>query len=716
MRNSTGPSRRSNAPMKSEASRRTASTEMLSSPKVTSTPRNPRHSSSGTPTGPSKKWSTSSNSMNENGHNGHMTSHREPSYNTDDGSMRFYMRGRSLNFYSPSNIQDYEISNIGDAPSEKLKLDWVYGYRGRDARCNLYLLPTGEMVYFMAAVVILYNVEEQMQRHYLGHTDDVKCLAVHPDKITIATGQVAGHDKREGKPHIRIWNSVSLTTLKIIGLGDFDRAVACVAFSKADGGQYLSAVDEANEHVISLWDWQKSDKGQKITETKSSTEAVLGCEFHPCEKNIVVTYGKGQISFWNIDGGTLTRKMGIYERHEKPKFVTCIAFAENGDVLSGDSNGNLFVWGRGNNKVTLAVTSAHEGGIFSICIMKDGTFVTGGKDKKIVEWTSSYKRSGREYEIAEHFGSIRMLSQGRGSALLVGTTKNCILQGSLDLEFSPIVQGHMEELWGLATHPSQHQFVTCGYDKQLYMWDSLTHSLVWSKEFPDGCHSAGFHPDGNILVVGMTTPKWSVIDLSTRDIVVTHTDGNEQIEVVTFSPDGTHIALGSRDNFIYIYAVSEGGRKYNRVGRCSGHSSFVTHVDWSSDGQYLQSNSGDYEVLFWCATSCKQITSALSMRDVAWATHSCTLAFNVCGIWPEGADGTDVNACARSNNNNLLASADDFGKVTLFRYPCCQPKSTGLICGGHSSHVTNVKFMNDDTRLLSTGGKDMSIMQWEVIE
>ena len=29
-----------------------------------------------------------------------------------------------------------------------------------------------------------------------------------------------------------------------------------------------------------------------------------------------------------------------------------------------------------------------------------------------------------------------------------------------------------------------------------------------------------------------------------------------------------------------------------------GHSSFVTHLDWSVDGKYLQSNSGDYEVLF----------------------------------------------------------------------------------------------------------------------
>lgn len=49
-----------------------------------------------------------------------------------------------------------------------------YGYRGKDCRSNLYLLPTGEMVYFVASVAVLYNVEEQSQRHYLGHTDDIK--------------------------------------------------------------------------------------------------------------------------------------------------------------------------------------------------------------------------------------------------------------------------------------------------------------------------------------------------------------------------------------------------------------------------------------------------------------------------------------------------------------------------------------------------------------
>lgn len=34
-------------------------------------------------------------------------------------------------------------------------------------------------------------------------------------------------------------------------------------------------------------------------------------------------------------------------------------------------------------------------------------------------------------------------------------------------------------------------------------------------------------------------------------------------------PDGNFLAIGSHDNYIYIYAVSENGKKYSRVGKCS---------------------------------------------------------------------------------------------------------------------------------------------------
>lgn len=33
--------------------------------------------------------------------------------------------------------------------------------------------------------------------------------------------------------------------------------------------------------------------------------------------------------------------------------------------------------------------------------------------------------------------------------------------------------------------------------------------------------------------------------------------------------DGNFLAVASHDNFVYIYAVTENGRKYSRVGKCT---------------------------------------------------------------------------------------------------------------------------------------------------
>lgn len=71
---------------------------------------------------------------------------------------------------------------------------------------------------------------------------------------------------------------------------------------------------------------------------------------------------------------------------------------------------------------------------------------------------------------------------------------------------------------------------------------------------------------------------------------------------------------------------------------------------------------------------CRQISQSSIFRDVDWATHTCIISFETIGIWPEGADGTDINNCSRSGDGKLLATGDDFGKVKLFSHPACQPK------------------------------------------
>ncbi|KAF6077391.1 EMAP like 2 [Phyllostomus discolor] len=640
---------------------------------------------------------------------------KEVIFSMEEGSVKMFLRGRPVPMLIPDELAPtYSLDTRSELPSCRLKLDWVYGYRGRDCRANLYLLPTGEIVYFVASVAVLYSVEEQRQRHYLGHNDDIKCLAVHPDMVTIATGQVAGTTK-EGKPlppHVRIWDSVSLSTLHVLGLGVFDRAVCCVGFSKSNGGNLLCAVDESNDHMLSVWDWAKE---AKVVDSKCSNEAVLVATFHPTDPTALITCGKSHIYFWSLEGGSLSKRQGLFEKHEKPKYILCVTFLEGGDVVTGDSGGNLYVWGKGGNRITHVVAGAHDGGVFGLCALRDGTLVSGGgRDRRVVLWGSDYSKL-QEVEVPEDFGPVRTVAEGRGDTLYVGTTRNSILQGSVHTGFSLLIQGHVEELWGLAAHPSRAQFVTCGQDKLVHLWSVESHQPVWSRAIEDPARSAGFHPSGSVLAVGTVTGRWLLLDTETHDLVAIHTDGNEQISVVSFSPDGAYLAVGSHDNLVYVYTVDQGGRKVSRLGKCSGHSSFITHLDWAKDSSCFVTNSGDYEILYWDPTTCKQITSADAVRNVDWATATCVLGFGVFGIWSEGADGTDINAVARSHDGKLLASADDFGKVHLFSYPCCQPRALSHKYGGHSSHVTNVAFLWDDSMALSTGGKDTSILQWRVV-
>uniref|UniRef100_A0A671QZZ2 Echinoderm microtubule-associated protein-like 1 n=1 Tax=Sinocyclocheilus anshuiensis TaxID=1608454 RepID=A0A671QZZ2_9TELE len=526
-------------------------------------------------------------------------------------------------------------------------------------------------------------------------------LTVHPDKITIATGQVAGTSS-DGK-----------FTQKMNILSSFTRpqVVKNVFQNFQNGGSWLCVVDDSNDHILSVWDWQREER---LAEVKASS--IFAADFHPTDANIIVTCGKSHLYFWSLEKGSLVKKQGLFEKQEKPKFVLCVTFSENGDAITGDSSGNILVWGKGKRIkgllllsyfLILAIQGAHEASVFALCMLRNGTLVSGGKDRKLISWDENYQKI-QTVEVPELYGPIRTVAEGRGETVLIGTTKNYVLQGSLDGEFIPITQGHTDELWGLTVHPLKHQFLTCGHDKHICLWDSASHQPIWTKTL----ESAGFHPSGATVAIGTQTGRWLVLDTESKDLVTVHTDGNEQLSVMRFSPDGNFLAIGSHDNYIYIYAVAENGKKYSRVGKCSGHSSFITHLDWSVDSQYLVSNSGDYEILYWIPSVCKQVVSVETTRDIEWATFTCILGFHIFGLWPDGSDGTDINAVCSSNAKKLLITGDDFGKVHLFSFPCSQSRAPSHIYGGHSSHVTNVNFLNDDSQLISTGGKDMSIMQW----
>lgn len=271
-------------------------------------------------------------------------------FNEDEHCLKLLFKGTPLTFPIPKALPDFDLNQHSEIPYHKLILDWVYGYRGKDCRQNLYYLPTGEIVYFTAAVVVLHNVDFSLQRHYLEHTSEVKSMALHPNKLLIATGQ-SGSITKNAMPHIRIWNSVSLTTTMVIGVGHFSGPINCLSFSRTDNGSHLVAIEDYTEKIMTVWDWQGGEAGTKITETKCSVDPIVAVEFNPLDKSQIITAGKTHIAFWAFDHTGAYKKMGIFDTRDKPKYVTCISFTPSGDIITGDTNGNIAIFGRGTNTI-----------------------------------------------------------------------------------------------------------------------------------------------------------------------------------------------------------------------------------------------------------------------------------------------------------------------------------------------------------------------------
>ena len=76
--------------------------------------------------------------------------------------------------------------------------------------------------------------------------------------------------------------------------------------------------------------------------------------------------------------------------------MLCSAYTESGDLVTGDTSGSLFLWPRGQQKITSAAVGAHDGGLFALALYKDAggnaRLLSGGKDRKIVQWDAGLAR------------------------------------------------------------------------------------------------------------------------------------------------------------------------------------------------------------------------------------------------------------------------------------------------------------------------------------
>ncbi|XP_064641894.1 echinoderm microtubule-associated protein-like 4 isoform X3 [Lineus longissimus] len=653
---------------------------------------------------------------------------------------RVDIHGKRREFFAPT-IPD--SNDDGAMPDRTLALDWVYGYRGKDSRNNLFVITTGETLYFVSNIAVIYDKRRDRQRHYTEHTEEISCMALHPSQPLVATGQIGGKNK-DAPAHVRIWDHRTLANFAIIGMGVFVKGITCLSFSKENDGEYLLAVDQSNKHVMTVWQWEKEACIAKTTiyPYPTTVGTVIGAQFHPQDDSVIVSFGKQHISFWKIfweeanddreehPNGRILRdkKSGIFE-DEVPKYVTALAFNENGDVITGDSTGSLIVWSRDyenaytrNHSFSMDLKHCHQKTVLCLTVMPDGTLLTGGgAEVKAWDGNNGYKVL-KERLIPDTQGSVRSIVaqhfEGADGQIYIGTTKNIILEGSLQEKFTPLIQGHSDELWAMTTHPFEHSFFTASYDMQVIKWSTLNHKIIWKTNIEKPCLCVAIDPKGSLVAVGTTVGRIIIMDAMSGMHISSLQVSVDQLGCMAFNPDGNLLAVGSHDHGVYVFGVLDEGQclRKHKSGILTGHRNFVTQLDWSSDGKYLQSVSGDYDLRYWNIESMTRERSGSKLCDTDWHSQTCVLAHCTLGAWSNLEKGEDINCVSRSTFRDLLGVGENRGVIKLYKYPSSVHKAECTSIKAYTSHVTSVRFTFDDSFLISTGGTDDAIMQWSMVE
>lgn len=627
---------------------------------------------------------------------------------------RVTIRGLRRSFYPPSHLPPVDNS----PPEKKLQLEWVYGYRGTDTRKNLWVLPSGELLYYVAAVAILFDREENAQRHYIGHTEDIMCMEVHPSRELVASGQKAGRH-RKAQPHVRIWSTETLLTLYVFGMTEFQMGVSALAFSQLNGGSYVLAVDSGREAILSVWQWQW---GHLLGKVATMQEDLTGAAFHPLDDNLLITHGRGHLTFWN------RRKDGFFERTDiiKPPsrtHVTSIQFEQDGDVVTADSDGFITVYSVDADGAYFVRMEfeAHNKGISSLIMLSEGTLLSGGeKDRKIAAWDSlqNYKRI-TDTKLPESVGGVRSIypqRPGRNDGnIYVGTTRNNILEGSLQRRFNQVVFGHGRQLWGLAVHPDDEVFATAGHDKNIALW--RRHKLLWTTQVGFECICIAFHPFGVALAAGSSEGHLLVLAADTGAAVATLRVCGSPLSCIGYNPTGEIVAMGSQNGSVYLFRVSRDGFSYKKSNKIRGTQPLM-QLDWSSDSRFLQTVTQDYDLLFWDVKVLSSEKSPLVMKDVKWYTHNCTVGYMTSGQWNNRYYPltTVVTTSSRSAAHDMLVSGDAEGYLRLFRYPCTSAKAEYVEEKVYSSLVACARFLYNDQNVVTVGGTDAALMLWELVD
>jgi hypothetical protein len=273
-------------------------------------------------------------------------------------------------------------------PDRSLSIGWINGYNSFMRNTIRYLGELAEELVYPAGKLVIvmwrYKLPKKKrnskhnkppppprQRYFIGHTDIVTCLDVHPDRCTVASGQRA---LPGALPQICIWDSQDLR-IKSILVGYHTIAIKRVKFCY-DGSRLVSVGNEFLQK-IGIWDWTNK---ALLYAFDGGSQYVMDVSFLPGNVGVIQVGVKHVLYHDFTARGVLTTEAQLGSKGTWQPFY-CVGWVGNATIV-GTRDGKLYVFV---DRILNQVISAHDKSVNCICTLNEGV-VTGGRDGVVKLW------------------------------------------------------------------------------------------------------------------------------------------------------------------------------------------------------------------------------------------------------------------------------------------------------------------------------------------
>jgi WD40 repeat protein len=345
----------------------------------------------------------------------------------------YYTVGKTKVFVdAPEPYKSWTEGQANKPPQSALTLSYVHGYNGKTMQHNLFYDDTGDSLLYCIAGVGVKHHESKKQQQFVGHTEDVVCMGLHPSKKIVATGQ--RDPKGSGTPFFCVWDKEMKQLQKI---EHHQREVQAVEFSHC--GKYVMSIGGDDSHTFAIFDWQK-DGTKPLLEGMTAKSKVHGLTHNPYCKDYVMefaAFGQSFLKFLRVTkgpGDTLVMDQTIPSAPELKdvKSYHCATYRADGTCLVGTNTGLLLVFS-GNNLIKSF--QAHRDHVGAIVARPDNSFLTGGYDGKVLSWSADGEAGDDEITIPDMYGSVKkdpdvtsMDLSADGGKLVIGLKRSMIYE------------------------------------------------------------------------------------------------------------------------------------------------------------------------------------------------------------------------------------------------------------------------------------------------